>query len=92
VPDTLFATDAMRAVFNDRAQIARMLEFEAALALAEADLGIVPRAAAEAIARACDANAFDVAAIRRAAIGSGNLAIPLVAALTRSVAETNAEA
>jgi 3-carboxy-cis,cis-muconate cycloisomerase len=92
VPDTLFATDAMRAVFNDRAQIARMLEFEAALALAQADLGIVPRAAAEAIARACDANAFDVAAIRRAAIGSGNLAIPLVAALTRSVAETNAEA
>jgi 3-carboxy-cis,cis-muconate cycloisomerase len=92
VPDTLFATDAMRAVFSDRARIARMLEFEAALAHAEAEAGVVPSGAAETIAGECDAAAFDVAAIQEAATRAGNLAIPLVGALTRKVAAADAVA
>src|SRR5882672_694324 len=82
----------MRAVFSDRARIARMLEFEAALAQAEAETSVIPRAAADAIAAQCDANALDVEAIGRAAWGAGNLAIPLVAALTRKVSDTDAAA
>ena len=84
--DSLFATDAMRDVFSDRARVARMLDFEAALATAEARVGVIPAAAAEAIARACTVDGFDLAAISRAARNSGNLAIPLVAALTAKVA------
>jgi len=86
VPDSLFATDAMRDVFSERTRIARMLEFEAALARAEASVGVIPREAAEAIAGECNADGFDVAAIARDARKAGNLAIPLVAALTRNVA------
>jgi 3-carboxy-cis,cis-muconate cycloisomerase len=86
VPDTLFTTDAMRAVFADRAGLQRMLDFEAALARAEATTGVIPAAAAPAIARHCDAAAYDLAAIRDAARNAGNLAIPMVAALTRAVA------
>jgi 3-carboxy-cis,cis-muconate cycloisomerase len=86
MPDTLFTSDAMRALFSDRARISRMLEFEAALAQAEAGAGVIPQAAADAIAAQCNVDAFDVAAIGKAAWSAGNLAIPLVAALTRNVA------
>jgi 3-carboxy-cis,cis-muconate cycloisomerase len=86
VSDSLFATDAMRDVFSDRARIARMLDFEAALATAEARVGVIPVAAAEAIARECTVDGFDIPAISRGARNAGNLAIPLVAALTAKVA------
>jgi len=85
VADSLFATEAMREVFADRARIARMLDFEAALARAEAAAGVIPQAAADAIARNCTTAGFDIAAISRDARKAGNLAIPLVAALTRKV-------
>ena len=90
--DTLFTTDAMRAVFSDRARIARMLEFEAQLAAAEASVGVIPAVAAEAIGGHCDAGAFDVEAIAAAVRSAGNLAIPLVSALTRKVAAADAAA
>jgi 3-carboxy-cis,cis-muconate cycloisomerase len=92
VPDTLFTPDAMRAVFADRARIARMLDFEAALAGAEASVGVIPQAAADTIAAQCGIDGFDVDAIGRSARDAGNLAIPLVAALTRKVAATDRDA
>lgn len=48
----LFGSDAMRAVFDERAGLARMLEVEAALARVQASLGIIPQDAADAIGRA----------------------------------------
>jgi len=92
VSDSLFATDAMRDIFSDRARVARMLDFEAALANAEARVGVIPSTAAEAIARACTTEGLDIAAIARDARQAGNLAIPLVAALTRKVAVAAPEA
>ncbi|HMA32015.1 MAG TPA: 3-carboxy-cis,cis-muconate cycloisomerase [Casimicrobiaceae bacterium] len=86
MPDTLFTTDAMRAVFSDRARIQRMLDFEAALAQAEAAVGVIPQDAADSIAAHCEADRFDAATLAPAARSTGNLAIPLVAALTRNVA------
>ena len=87
MPDSLFTTDAMREVFSGRARIARMLEFEAALAQAAADASVIPRAAADVIAGHCDVANFDIAAIERSMVRSGNLAIPLVAALTKHVGD-----
>ena len=92
MPDSLFTTDAMREVWSGRARIARMLDFEAALANAAADASVIPRAAADAIARHCDAAKFDIAAIERAVARSGNLAIPLVTALTRAVGADDGDA
>ncbi len=40
----------MRAILDDRARLQRMLDFEVALARAQAALGIVPARAADAIA------------------------------------------
>lgn len=89
MPDSLFTTDAMRGVFSDRARLARMLEFEAALARAEARVGVIPAWAADAIEAQCAVDGFDVDAIGKSAWDAGNLAIPLVAALTRRVADAH---
>src|SRR4051794_27179688 len=59
-----------------------MLDAEAALAQASADVGLVPRAAADEISAACRAELYDGAALAAAAVDAGNPAIPLVRALT----------
>jgi 3-carboxy-cis,cis-muconate cycloisomerase len=86
VLDLLFTTDAMRDVFSDRARVQRMLDFEAALARAEASVGVIPGDAADTIDRCCRAEDFDLAKIAAAARDAGNVAIPLIARLTERVA------
>ena len=82
----------MRAVCDDVAYLQHMLDFEAALARAEVAVGIIPESAAGPIAKACRAEAFDLAGLAEAATRSGNLAIPLVKALTAAVAKADADA
>jgi 3-carboxy-cis,cis-muconate cycloisomerase len=88
----LFSSAAMRAVTSDEARLQRMLDVEAALARAEAALGVIPKGAAEPIAKACHANHFDIRALGEASVAAGNLAIPVVKALTAEVKKSNAEA
>ena len=72
-------------VFSDRALVAAMLAFEAALADAQAAEGIVPKDAAAAIVAATRAD-IDVDALVAAARSAGSIAIPLVKTLTAAVA------
>jgi 3-carboxy-cis,cis-muconate cycloisomerase len=88
----LLSSAAMRAVCDDTATLQSMLDFEAALARAEAATGVIPAAAVAAIEAACRAGQFDLAELAEAATRSGNLAIPLVKALTAKVAKADAEA
>lgn len=83
--DPAFSTDAMRAIFAPGSCVQRMLDFEAALARAEADVGVIPATAADAIVLACRSEEFDPATLAMAARTAGNKAIPLVAALTARV-------
>src|SRR5438552_5818330 len=83
----LFASAAMAAAFNDRARLQGMLDFEAALARAEASIGLFPSAAAESVAQACRADLFDIAALARDTVPAGNPAIPMVRQLTALVAK-----
>src|SRR6187551_130287 len=46
----LWSTDELRAIFNDGNRVQKWYDFEAALALEEAALGIIPSAAAQKIA------------------------------------------
>ena len=59
----LWSTDELRAIFNDRNRVQKWYEFEAALALEQAELGIIPRAAAQDIAAQAKIENVDVAAI-----------------------------
>jgi 3-carboxy-cis,cis-muconate cycloisomerase len=52
---SLYGTDEMRAIFSDRAQLQCMLDVEAALARAQAQLGLVPAHVAAAITAAAKA-------------------------------------
>jgi 3-carboxy-cis,cis-muconate cycloisomerase len=88
----MLSSAAMRAVCDDAATLQNMLDFEAALARAEAATGVIPKRAVDPIGKACNAEAFDIAALAEAATRSGNLAIPMVKALTANVARTDAEA
>src|SRR4051794_1656558 len=88
----MLSSAAMRAVCDDAACLQNMLNFEAALARAEAATGVIPQSAAGTIAAACRAESFDLAALADASTRSGNLAIPLVKALTSNVAQQNADA
>ena len=83
--DPLFRTDAMREIFSDRGRLQGMLDFEAALARAEARTGVIPKAAAPAIGAQCQAKLFDIEALVRGAVPAGNTAIPMVKALTALV-------
>src|SRR5437870_5342828 len=88
----LLSSAAMRAVCDDAAYLQHMLDFESALARAQAAVGVIPETAVAPIAEACRFERFDQAALAEAASRSGNLAIPLVKALTASVATADAEA
>jgi 3-carboxy-cis,cis-muconate cycloisomerase len=90
--DPLFRSPAVDAVFSDRSTLQGMLDFEASLAKAESRLGIIPAAAAAAIATKCRAELFDTAALSQAAARAGNLAIPLVKNLTALVAKRDKQA
>ncbi|KAA0076511.1 3-carboxy-cis,cis-muconate cycloisomerase [Tardiphaga sp. P9-11] len=88
----LLSSPAMRAVCDDTAHLQHMLDFEAALARAEATVGVIPASAVKAIEAACKADQFDLAALAEAATHAGNLAIPLVKTLTAKVAKADVEA
>jgi 3-carboxy-cis,cis-muconate cycloisomerase len=88
----IFSSAAMRAVCDDTACLQHMLDFEAALARAEAAAGVIPASAVAPIANACKAETFELSALAEAATRSGNLAIPLVKALTAAVGKTDADA
>jgi 3-carboxy-cis,cis-muconate cycloisomerase len=88
----MLSSVAMRDVCDDATYLQHMLDFEAALARAEAATGVVPGSAAGPITKACRSESFDLNALAEAATRSGNLAIPLVKALTASVARADADA
>jgi len=88
----LFGDDEAASHLSDRARLQAMLDVEAALADAEAELGIVPRSCATPIRSAARADLYDIAAIAGEAAAAGNLAIPLVRHLTRHVAASDPDA
>jgi 3-carboxy-cis,cis-muconate cycloisomerase len=69
-----------------------MLDFEVALARAEARIGIVPKSAADRIAAAANASEFDFGALSRGMFRAGTPGIPLVKTLTEKVSAAAPEA
>ncbi|AMT87701.1 MULTISPECIES: 3-carboxy-cis,cis-muconate cycloisomerase [Pseudomonas] len=90
--DAYFTARDMREVFCDQGRVQAMLDFEAALARAEARVGLIPSSAVAPIAAACEAGLYDFAALGEAIATAGNSAIPLVKALGKQIASSDAEA
>ena len=80
-----FGAAAVDAQLTDEALVAAMLDVEVALARACAAADLVPAAAADAIAGACDPARFDLTELRARVADSGNPVVPLVGQLGRYV-------
>lgn len=74
----MFGTPAMRAVFDDAATVRRYTETEIALAKVQGELGVIPEAAAQAIARLADSTKIDMAELKRETEIVGYPILPLV--------------
>lgn len=91
IRDRAGSTDAMLAVFGDETLLRAALRFEAGLALAQAQAGLMASEDADAIAAACVALP-DIADLAEAAAHAGTLAIPLVALLRERLASGSPQA
>lgn len=87
--DGFLSTPEALEAFGERSFLAAMLRFEAALARAQAAVGLIPDAAAQSIVGTCKVELFDVAKIVRDSARAGSLAIPLVKVLRETVALFN---
>lgn len=90
--DDLFRSEALSHIFSDTETLQSLLHFEAALARAEAQTGIIPETAAHAIVAKCQSALFDQKAITAGAALAGNVAIPVIKQLTELVAMDDKEA
>src|SRR4051812_23019372 len=59
----LWSTDEVRAIFNDHSRVQKWYDFEAAFALAQGELGIIPDEAAKEIAANAKLDKVDIEAI-----------------------------
>lgn len=85
-----YGTGPMRELWDDRATLQRWLDVEAALAQAEAELGLIPRAAGREIARKAKIGLLDAEHIKAAFDRTWNPVVPLIDALRRVVSPTAA--
>jgi len=90
--DKIFRCAAIEQIFSDGESIQTLLNFEAALARAEARVGVIPEPDARAIAAACRAEQFEAEELAAQAALAGNVAIPLIKKLTEHVAAANKDA
>src|SRR5262245_13349645 len=88
----LISSAAMRAIVDDRTHLQRMLDFEAALARAEAAVAVIPASAVDRITAACRAERYDLAALGEAAARVGGVASAVIAALAEEIAKKDADA
>ncbi len=81
---TLYGSDAMRAVFDDRAWFQAMLDVEAALARVQARLGIIPADAGAAITAAARVENLDTAELAASVRNVGYPVVGVVRGLSRA--------
>ncbi len=90
--ESFLTTTEMSDVFDDVNVVQAMLDFEAALAQAQAQEGLISNETATIITAHCTAENFNIPELVVAARRAGSMAIPLVKALTQAVASQNKEA
>ena len=79
----IFGTEAMRQVWSDGSRIQKYLDFEAALARAQAKLKIIPQEACDEIVKHCKVEQFDIEKLKKETERIGYPVLPVVAQLVR---------
>jgi 3-carboxy-cis,cis-muconate cycloisomerase len=79
----IFTTPAMREVWSDENRVQKYLDFEAALAVAQARLKIIPKNACDEIVKNCKAGKIDLAKLKEATERIGYPVLPVVQQLVK---------
>src|SRR6516225_1067344 len=87
VMGALYGSDAMRAIFDERAWFQRMLDVEAALARVQARLGVIPENAGAAISAAASVENLDFGELAASARNVGYPVVGVVRGLSRASGE-----
>lgn len=87
--ESWLASPAALQAFGPASVVQAMLDFESALAQAQAAEGLVPPEAAQAIAAQCRASSFEAEPLVAAAGQGGSLAAPVLGALKQRVAQAS---
>lgn len=85
LPDAMHTTPELAEVLSGRGRVRRMLEVEAALARAEAEVGVISHAIADEIAAATARISPDIPMLSQASAVAGAIALPVVSALRDQV-------
>jgi len=79
----IFTTPAMRSVWSDENRVQKYLDFEAALARAQARLGIIPQEACDEILRHVKVDEYDIDKLKKETERIGYPVLPVVAQLVK---------
>lgn len=79
----LFSTEEMRMIFSDETTIQKWLDVEAALARAEAKLGIIPQKYADEITRKARVELIDMGEMKRQLVHTHHPIMPLIRCLQK---------
>jgi len=80
----VFTTPELSAIFDERARYQRWLDFEAALAAVQGELGVIPQEAAAEIQKKAKVEYLDLDFVREGYSRSGNSLVPLVNGLRKA--------
>ena len=86
----LFGSAEMRGLFDTRSMVQGWLDAEAALAAAEAEVGVIPSSAAQRIGQEARAELYDLEALRHGIAESQHPLVPLIRALATRCGEDGA--
>ena len=78
----VFTTPELSAIFDEKARYQRWLDFEAALAAAQAEWGVIPKEAAKEIEKKARVECLDLDFVRDGYSRSGNSLVPCITPIT----------
>jgi adenylosuccinate lyase len=87
----IWATEEVRALFTDRGRTEAWLEILGSLALAQADVGVIPAAAAQAVSQSLDIDRVDLHDVAEVTRATGHSTQGLIATLQHALPEAARE-
>ncbi|MFQ6571888.1 adenylosuccinate lyase [Pseudomonas sp. UM16] len=78
-----YSSPEFAAIFSDTNQVQKWLDVELALALTQAEMGVIPQQAAQEIARVAEVGRFDLEALGKEGMETGHILVPTIRALAR---------
>jgi adenylosuccinate lyase len=87
----VFSTPELTQIFDEKARYQRWLDFEAALARVQGEMGVIPKEAAEEIVHRAKLESLDLAYVRERYLHSRNSLLPLIGGLRKVCSKGHGE-